>query len=237
MMKKPTNTLCLGTALFLFVSCNYVEPKGASVAKLPPDTRTSYTLGYNSLKTQIFAPKCISCHGGAGGVTLSDYASAKSVLQLIEEQAVVERAMPPQGPLTDDERALIQAWVDAGGPEGDVAGDTRTVDPETSPTPEPTPLLTNDPVPNPTPRPSSGPTPIPLVVHYTTVAQRIFTPYCVRCHGSSGGVNLGSYSKVKTYLTRVERVAIIDRSMPPSGPLSLQLRELLQSWIDDGAPQ
>lgn len=125
-----------------FMGCTYsVSQTGSSMPGIAsPVPGTSGTpgvvLGYNSLKTQIFTPYCISCHGNSGGVNLETYASAVSSLNQIENAVVVQKSMPPSGPLSAANQALIQAWVNAGGPENDIS--VPAPSPSASPSPTPT---------------------------------------------------------------------------------------------------
>lgn len=177
-------------------------------------------LGYTSLRARIFQPRCISCHGTKGGVSLETYQGALSALTLIADEVVAEKTMPPRragGPLSVSDQELILAWVNAGGPENDV--DLAVPEEPTVPA---------SPVPEPTP---SGP------VSYAQVRARIFRPKCVRCHGTKGGVNLETYSSILSVLDKVEREALVKRKMPPKHPLSAAKQAWLRAWIDEGAPR
>lgn len=62
---------------------------------------------------------------------------------------------------------------------------------------------------------------------------------CAPCHtsGSSGGVNLGSYSNAVPNAT-MSLTTILSGSMPPSnGPLSNDEKDLWQVWKDNGTPE
>jgi hypothetical protein len=80
----------------------------------------------------VFQARCQSCHraGEAAPMALTDYATARPWAKAIKA-AVVARAMPPwfadphvgkfsnDARLSDQEIAIIAAWVDGGAPEGD----------------------------------------------------------------------------------------------------------------------
>lgn len=77
--------------------------------------------------------------------------------------------------------------------------------------------------------PGSGPS-------FAAVKAQIFTPHCIRCHGSAGGVSLSDYQSVKASLNRVA-ARIEAGTMPPSGALSENLKSILRNWIAAGAPE
>jgi len=63
--------------------------------------------------------KCVGCHGSSGaaaGVQLQDYTHAKANASL-SLAAIKNNSMPPGGPLTQAQKDLFQAWVDAGEPQ------------------------------------------------------------------------------------------------------------------------
>lgn len=74
-------------------------------------------------------------------------------------------------------------------------------------------------------------------IDYSIVHQTVFSPNCISCHGSSGGVNLESYENVKKNLQRIEKAALTDKTMPKSGPLGKTEAGLLKNWIQEGAPE
>ncbi|MGZ3658777.1 MAG: hypothetical protein ACXVCK_01725, partial [Bdellovibrionota bacterium] len=67
---------------------------------------------------------------------------------------------------------------------------------------------------------------------YTTVLQ----PHCISCHGTSGGVNLETYSSAVSVLARIKARAIDTRQMPkaPEAPLSIPELQVLNAWIQTG---
>ncbi len=95
----------------------------------PPDNNSPT---WNQDIAPLFGAYCSECHreGGYGEFDLTDYETALSWSQAIRT-AVVNRTMPPwfadsacnnyqyDISLSDDQIALIEAWVEAGSPEGD----------------------------------------------------------------------------------------------------------------------
>ncbi|MCB0404777.1 MAG: hypothetical protein KDD51_08315 [Bdellovibrionales bacterium] len=74
--------------------------------------------GYQTVKTFVFEPHCIRCHGNDGGVNLESYQNAKRFANAIKRD-VVFGAMPPSGGLSAEQTALVVSWVDGGAPETD----------------------------------------------------------------------------------------------------------------------
>jgi|TARA_B110000438_G_scaffold135563_1_gene131062 hypothetical protein len=84
-------------------------------------------------------------------------------------------------------------------------------------------------------------------VDYQSEIQTIFDNNCTNCHGSSGGLSLGSYSSLiagansgdviipGNHSTSLLWQRINDGSMPPSGNLSSSEIDLIADWIDEGA--
>lgn len=78
-------------------------------------------------------------------------------------------------------------------------------------------------------------------LNFAEVKSQVLTPYCLNCHsaagGSQGGIGLETYAQVSARLAAVERTALVQKRMPPTGDLSASASELLQKWIDAGAPE
>ncbi len=88
---------------------------------------------------------------------------------------------------------------------------------------------------------ASQETSTPVVINYALLNSQIFAPICLRCHskaaGNQGGINLETYTTVKQNLSNVQSV-IATNFMPLNGPpLSQALKNLLNAWIVNGAPQ
>jgi len=219
MIHKTSTKISIGVltaSVILLSACGFkVDKQGADAASangLSAYTASSGTIpGYNTLRSQIFASQCISCHGSSGGVNLETYSSAVAAASQIRNAVVVSKVMPPSGPLNDTELQAVQAWLDGGTPENDVAGTPSS----TTPT-------------------SSG------NVTYAQVSSQIFTPSCVACHSgsrASAGVDLSSYSSVVSNISMIQQQVLVDQSMPPSQPLSSSAQTLLKTWISQGTPQ
>jgi mono/diheme cytochrome c family protein len=72
---------------------------------------------------------------------------------------------------------------------------------------------------------------------YGLLAQKIFTPKCITCHGTSGSVNLESYSEVLRHLAQIEKSVFNEHSMPKRGSLTSEEMSYLWNWIQMGAPE
>ena len=82
-------------------------------------------ISYRTVNERVFIPaKCIACHGVSGGVNLETYKSVIQNLNKIERTAIQERTMPKDGSLSESQRSLLEAWIQAGAPE--MAADTET---------------------------------------------------------------------------------------------------------------
>jgi uncharacterized membrane protein len=60
-----------------------------------------------------------------------------------------------------------------------------------------------------------------------------------RCHGAAaarGGVILETYDQIKAQADRIKQRAIIEKTMPPSAPLSTNDIAVLQCWFNAGMP-
>ncbi len=64
----------------------------------------------------VIAERCATCHSGVSaplGIQFETRAEIEARIDDIERQAVQTRAMPPGNTtgMTDDERALLAAWI------------------------------------------------------------------------------------------------------------------------------
>lgn len=77
-------------------------------------------------------------------------------------------------------------------------------------------------------------------ITYATINKSILLPKCVKCHsdsgGNQGGLNLERYDDVARAINSINQRTIIDKTMPPSRPLSNDEILLLSSWVSKGAP-
>jgi uncharacterized membrane protein len=67
----------------------------------------------------IMASKCSPCHdarNAAGGTVLETYDQVKAKADRINQRAIVEKTMPPAGPLSSEETAILKCWISSGAP-------------------------------------------------------------------------------------------------------------------------
>lgn len=71
------------------------------------------------------------------------------------------------------------------------------------------------------------------------VYNEVFRPRCIACHGTSGGVNLESYSEAKQNLSKIKQITLTERKMPkaPYPPLTEDQLMSLAAWIAAGGPE
>lgn len=77
-------------------------------------------------------------------------------------------------------------------------------------------------------------------VDFASVKSNVFVVYCLRCHsqagGNKGGINLESYAGVRASLSLISN-AVNSGMMPPSGALPAVKINILNTWIQMGAPE
>jgi uncharacterized membrane protein len=71
--------------------------------------------------TPIMKNKCATggCHdaaGSAGGVVLETYPQISGKADRINQRCIVDKTMPPGGPLLPAELAILKCWIDSGAP-------------------------------------------------------------------------------------------------------------------------
>lgn len=80
-------------------------------------------------------------------------------------------------------------------------------------------------------------------LNYTAVNNRIIAPYCLSCHaaatGNQGGINLETLASLSSRISTLNRVAVVDKSMPKPGssPLPQGAINMLDAWLRAGAPE
>ncbi|MHC4470621.1 MAG: c-type cytochrome [Planctomycetota bacterium] len=83
------------------------------------------------------------------------------------------------------------------------------------------------------------PDPAPSDVTYEGAVKQVLDQSCVVCHNAGnalGGIRADTYAEA--FANRTAIVDSVEKSrMPPAGPLSQSLVDLLRSWLDAGAPE
>lgn len=83
----------------------------------PVPAPTPDAINFAMVYEQVFAPRCVSCHGERGGVNLETYDNVFANRQAIVD-AVDGGFMPPRsrGPLTPEQKELLMRWIQSGAP-------------------------------------------------------------------------------------------------------------------------
>jgi uncharacterized membrane protein len=236
-------------AALTLVACNSYK------SKLQPQKDGNVipaSIDYAFVNAKVFQPYCIRCHSLAGGnkgdVNLETYENIIANLADIENEALVEKSMPPAragGPLGAYEQNVLKLWIDSGAPKDAVS--------EPGPTPEPSPTVA-PPTPTPIPAPTPVVDPVSVEPTWNSIYTNIFEPKCIKCHqaGKEGRdypladrayvtdeenlfLKIGNPARSNLYIaiTRQDRGI-----MPPPKtgmPLSDQEREAIRIWILNGA--
>ena len=75
---------------------------------------------------------------------------------------------------------------------------------------------------------------------FTADVMPIITSTCATpsCHNSTGvgGVVLQTYDQIKAKIDRINQRVLIDKTMPPNGALTSSELNIIQCWINAGAP-
>ncbi len=108
---KKMKTLLISLTLGALASCgNYEESKGFV------ETSSSRAIGaesvtFTEVKEQVFASSCTSCH-----VQYDNYESVLKDIAAIRGAVESNRMPKNSGPLTEAQKSLLFAWIDAGAP-------------------------------------------------------------------------------------------------------------------------
>jgi len=215
-MNKITLLFC---SFLILSSCAYQHDKAAPTDNTNTVNQLNNGTGLISFsQMQVVFAKCTQCHTGFaadGGVALDTYAGVRANLSYAANE-INTGSMPPKNPLSMAERNLVQKWISQGAPEFGSSDDQ-------TPTPTPTSTPIN-----------------PAAITYADVKGPIFTQNCIQCHSGAkpaGDIALDNYASINTNLQAVGYDVIVDESMPKNGPpLSSDLKDLLQQWILNGAP-
>lgn len=208
----------------------------------------------------IVEQHCFPCHNDPPGFgapnALATYDQASAFARRIEVRAVQEGTMPPGGgTMSDQEKALISAWVAAGAPEG-IPGSEPDMAPEVDMAPDPDmgPVVDMDP--NADQGPDMAPPPPPT---WDDDVTPIMAGSCAfpGCHGGEmpssnldlttyAGFTAGGFGGDLTGDGDPARSGLIDRLrardglplMPQGGPMLDEADiVLIENWIAAGAPE
>lgn len=244
-MKKGTSLVLklvnqfLTICFILLTGCSYYVDKtndGGGDQSQGVTEAEKLNLSYKIVNEKVFAPRCVSCHGNAGGINLSSYESVIANLGAVERTALRTKTMPKGESLSQQESQLLEAWLQAGAPLDPSSGPGHSSPGDSNPAPSPAPPV--DPPP-PSEDPDQMPEP-PVATNkltYAFVNREVFIPKCIGCHGSAGGVSLESYQSIKSGLSAIKRVTLVDKTMPKNDSLTPRQLSILKKWIALGAPK
>ena len=68
------------------------------------------------------------------------------------------------------------------------------------------------------------------------IKNKCATSGCHDAAGAAGGSVLVTYAQISAAAARINQRAVVDKTMPTSGPLSVAEVSMLKCWIDSGAP-
>ncbi|MGM9426363.1 urate hydroxylase PuuD [Hydrogenophaga sp. MI9] len=107
----PWKYAVVGVAVLLALIV-WLKPANLATSAAPRD------VGFAQVQP-VFAQRCVMCHGEglqSKGVRLDSAAEVRKNAQMVYQQAVVQKTMPMNNAtgITDEERALIAQWFNAG---------------------------------------------------------------------------------------------------------------------------
>lgn len=176
-------------------------------------------VGFDLVFTKVFEKNCKECHSRTE-FPLSTYNDYRMKADKIMEQVVRLRRMPFGQPLSEEQIALVKAWVEGGAQEKS----TEAVTPE--------PIEPTEPI-------------VGTKVTYEDLKVSFLNNSCVGCHsGTRRARDLTTYETVKKNALDIFEAVVFEQSMPP-GPdhatgdanpnrLSTEQKDLLYKWIRDG---
>lgn len=222
-MKKVSSFLFF---LFFITGCRYRYPNNLEKLNqemsLPKEEQLK--LSYNLINQKVIQPKCISCHGNAGGVSLETYSDVLHALKGIRSSVFITKTMPKRDYLTDEEKRLLWNWIALGGPlQAQKPGDEPQL-------------------------------PEPIQATYESINKKVFVPKCVTCHSEGNSAWQVLLSRQELLDSPLELVLpgnpdesglvlAVERAdhkrMPPEkdGYSALKTDEIaaIRKWIEDGA--
>ena len=237
-------TVAVVATSLLIGGCNYNDSKNQSAGaaeKTRTPGSTDAIVDFQTVKSKVFDSACVKCHGpqlAKAGIRLDQYASAFAHLATIKTE-VESGDMPPPPPrgsvLSPEQKAMLLAWVDSGGPETTVV--TPPLQPPTQPPVVVSPPTTPPTAPPTLPVPPTTPVAVPS---FDDVSKAVFVPHCIKCHSNTvqkGRVNLEQYTNAAAHAKEIGDALDTD-DMPRKAPaLPANLKAIVYAWIDGGAPE
>jgi hypothetical protein len=121
MINKHVKTnIIIGFLLIVVTSCKYNKADILYPPTNNPSDCSTVAAKYGANIAPIIANNCATagCHdnSGAGGVVLLNYNQTFLVKDAINTRVLVNKDMPPNGPLPDAELKAIKCWLESGAP-------------------------------------------------------------------------------------------------------------------------
>ena len=183
---------------------------------------------YNLINEKIFQPKCVSCHGDSGNISLETYADIYGHIEKIKEVTITTKKMPksPYQALTNSELGLLATWIKAGAPEKPLDGTEQP------------PVKIE-----------------PLEPTFNSINKNILKNKCIVCHSVGKVAERVPLDSPKSMIDSPLEIVIPGNSeesgliistspnarkiMPPKksgiAPLKPEEIEIVRQWIDNGA--
>ncbi len=188
-------------------SCSYEGPDDIPGLQECDTAGLSYETGIK----QIINANCAlpTCHGGNQTPLLTNYPSVYANRNEIMQRAVVERTMPPSGPLGQCSIEKLKTWIDNGAPEfpADTTGGNIQCD-------------TN------------------VVLAYNGQVKTIIDQNCATSGCHLDGPQrpwFSNYLAVYNNRQLILEKAVESDQMPPNSTLDSCSKEVLRKWIEAGA--
>lgn len=218
--------------ILLVSSCNYKIQKDLREREVDVSGEMLEKISYEQVRQEVLGPKCIACHGNAGGVNLESHAEAHRHLDAIRRTVLEAKTMPkaPLSPLNDHQFELITAWVDAGGPDRPMGrGDEGSEIPTEETRPENRRL------------------------DFQKIKDTIISKNCLSCHRAgehAGNIPLDSRQELlssslklvvpgkpqESLFYTITAPGVMNMMPPyPVKPLSAAQRKMIETWILEGA--
>lgn len=219
--------LSLFVIIILISSCNYGNESALKFEESfnrAQEDKVSYQL----INEKILQPKCVSCHGDSGNISLETYSDVYGHIEKIKEVTINTRKMPkgPYEALTKSEFNLLAAWIKAGAPEKPLNGTDQ-------------PPVKIEPL---------GPT-------FNSINKNILQNKCIVCHAVGKVAERVPLDSPKSMIDSPLEIVIPGNSeesgliistspkarkiMPPKksgiAPLKPEEIEIVRLWIDNGA--
>jgi hypothetical protein len=256
-MKANIAKLSIFTSIILFgvISCNnnnvHMPLSNLHTNDSKQSNQPSSGPYYTTDILPIIKNNCMPCHDAGTDKDWTNYSIFKTKKALIEFRVLsIPPTMPPSKPLSDEDKATLKKWLDAGmpyAPAGNSAQDSNSqVKPE-----QPVSELPKSDLPQPGVTAPTGPVPsdeIPAVMTYEKDALPIFNQYCSKCHNNSTGESLDPKNKLHNWLSY--KVAFyfkdlipekMDKKIMPPPWANIEMpdeaRQILVSWVKHGGVQ